>query len=196
MKFEKRLVEATEFAVRNMGGLLLVHGASSGFENYTREPLERYHMAVCVLMGNAIPNISSTISDPKEAMYYMLLHIVHINNKIVETKSMQKMFSEIKFESDDLLKPSETSMNALKWYLKFQYDPNVKKCVETGMELFFYISREMEIAEPQPGAPKLDSIIERGDKLTLTFQKLIDTKNIKMPTLTKEQLKKIVLQGF
>ena len=64
------------------------------------------------------------------------------------------------------------------------------------MELFFYISREMEIAEPQLDAPKLDSIIERGDKLTLTFQKLIDTKNIKMPTLTKEQLKKIVLQGF
>ena len=61
MKFEKRLVEATEFAVRNMGGLLLVHGTSTGFENYTRTSLERYHMAICVLMGNAIPNISSTI---------------------------------------------------------------------------------------------------------------------------------------
>ena len=196
MKFETRLVEATEFAVRNMGGLLLVHGASTGFENYTRTPLERYHMAVCVLMGNAIPNISSTISDPKEAMHYMLLHIVHFNNKIVDTESMQKMFSKIKFESDDLLKPSKTSMNALKWYLKFQTDPNVKICVETGMELFFYISREMEIAQPQPGAPKLDSIIKEGDKLTLTFQKLVDTTSIKMPTLTEEQLKKIVLQEF
>ena len=196
MKFERRLVEATEFAVRNMGGLLLVHGTSAGFDNYTRTSIERYHMAVCVLMGNAIPNINSAISDAKEALDYMLLHILHFNNNIVATKSLQKMFSKINFESDDFLKPSKTSMNALKWYLKFQADPNVKICVETGSELFFYISREMKIAQPQPGTPKLDSIIEEGDKLTLIFQKLIDTVSIKMPTITEEQLEKMVIEGF
>ena len=104
-------------------------------------------MSICLLMGNAIPVISSTISDAKEAMQYMLLHIQHYNNKISDTESMMKMFSGIKFENnDDLDNPSKTSMNALKWYLKFQNDPNVKKCVETGMELFFYISREKEVA--------------------------------------------------
>ena len=127
----------------------------------------------------------------------MLLHIQHYNNKISDTESMMKMFSGIKFENnDDLDNPSKTSMNALKWYLKFQNDPNVKKCVETGMELFFYISRKKEVAEPMPGQPKLDSIIETGDKLSSTFQKLVDFKSIVMPVLTNEQLEKIVLQGF
>ncbi len=197
MKFEKRLIETVEFAVRNMGGLLLVHSVHPELEKYPRESIERYRMAICLLMGNAIPNISSTISDAKEAMQYMLLHIIHLNSKIAETKTMQKIFSGIKFEyCDDLEKPDKTSMDALKFYLKFQNDFNVKKCVETGMELFFFISREKEVAEIVPGAPKLTSIIEPGDRLAQTFHKLVITKEIKMPSLTADQLKKIKITGL
>ena len=197
MKFDNRLIESIDFAVRNLGITLTVHGAHTGFDKYPRSSIERYHMSVCLLMGNAIPNIGTMISDAKEAMQYMLLHIQHFNEKISQTKTMTKMFSGIKFgEEEDLEKPSKTSLNALKWYLKFQNDLNVKKCVETGMELFFHVSRERQVAEADPNAPKTMSIIEPGDKLSLTFQKLISIKGIELPVLTEDQLEKIKIEGL
>ena len=55
--------------------------------------------------------------------------------------------------------------------LKFQNDPNVKNCRRQNrhLELFFYISSEMEGAETMPGQPVLDSIFDLGDKLSSTL---------------------------
>ena len=47
-----------------------------------------------------------------------------------------------------------------------------------------------------PNAPKTMSIIEPGDKLSLTFQKLIAIKSIELPVLTKDQLEKIKIEGL
>ena len=197
MKFDNRLIDSVDFAVRNLGGILTVSAAHTDFDNYPRSSVERYHMSICLLMGNAISNIGTSISDAKEAMQYMLLYIQHFNEKISKTKTMIKMFSDIKFgEKEDLEKPSKTSLNALKWYLKYQNDSNVKICVETGMELFFHISREREFAELDPSAPKTMSILNPGDKLSFTFQKLVELKSIKLPVLTKEQLEKIKIEGL
>lgn len=154
---------------------------SDGTHKFKKTDKERYLISICFILGAIIPNISTTINDPKESSEAMQYAIQNYDNFLARGKGT--IFPSLKIKFSDADQFSDENTETIKWYVS-NWNKNDKKnplniCFETGMEGFFlFADKQKKVVQESPMLGS--SIYKKDDLIVEGFHKLVEDEDIKI----------------